>query len=124
HKHLLRTAELILNAEQKSAFEAIKEKLSGYQSFLLMGVTGSGKTEVYLQAIHETLKQGKQALVLVPEIGLTPQTIQRFQMRFNCPVVSLHSGLTEAERFKNWYRIRQNHASIVIGTRSAIFTDF
>lgn len=124
HKHLLRTPELILNTEQKTAFEAIKEKLSGYQSFLLMGVTGSGKTEVYLQAIHETLKEGKQALVLVPEIGLTPQTIQRFQMRFNCPVVSLHSGLTETERFKNWYRIKQNHASIVIGTRSAIFSDF
>ncbi len=124
HKHLLRTSELSLNPEQKTAFEAIKEKLTSYQSFLLMGVTGSGKTEVYLQAIHETLKAGKQALVLVPEIGLTPQTIQRFQMRFNCPVVSLHSGLTETERFKNWYRIRQNHASIVIGTRSAIFTDF
>jgi primosomal protein N' (replication factor Y) len=122
-KHLLRTSALTLNEEQQKAYQAVHEKLNKYQCFLLLGITGSGKTEIYLQLIHEVLSQGKQALVLVPEIGLTPQTIQRFQQRFTCPVAVLHSGLSSTERFKNWYKCRQNQAGIIIGTRSAIFTD-
>lgn len=89
---------------------------------LLFGVTGSGKTEVYLQAIAHALTAGKQALVLVPEIGLTPQTIQRFQDRFKVGVVAMHSGLTDRERLAAFRQAATGSASVIIGTRSAIFT--
>jgi primosomal protein N' (replication factor Y) len=85
-------------------------------------VTGSGKTEVYMQAMAQVLKQGRQCLVLVPEIGLTPQTISRFEKRFKCPVVNLHSGLSDTERLQAWRQAHAGTAGIVIGTRSAVFT--
>jgi primosomal protein N' (replication factor Y) len=89
---------------------------------LLFGVTGSGKTEVYLRAIDSVLEQGRQALVLVPEIGLTPQIVRRFRRRFACPVAVLHSGLSEKSRFDAWADARSGRARVVIGTRSAVFT--
>lgn len=112
----------IPNPHQLAAIEAINEAAGSYQGFLLDGVTGSGKTEVYLQAIDRVLARGLQALVLVPEIGLTPQTITRFSERFGANPAILHSGLTESERFNNWQAAASGEASIVIGTRSAVFT--
>ena len=120
-EHLLKEAPLPLNPEQQSALQQIIQK-KGFNSFLLDGITGSGKTEVYLQAIHEVLKKGLQALILVPEIGLTPQTLQRFKSRFRVPVVALHSSLTDKQRFDAWMQAAHGEAPIVIGTRSAIFT--
>jgi primosomal protein N' (replication factor Y) len=117
---LLREASLALSDEQQQAFDQIN--YSGFKTYLLDGATGSGKTEIYLQAIEETLRKGKQALVLVPEIGLTPQTLQRFQRRFTLPVVALHSGLNDRERLDAWLQAREGIARIIIGTRSALFT--
>lgn len=111
---------LPLTDEQSAALSQIDQ--NGFKTYLLDGATGSGKTEIYLQAIEHTLAQGKQALVLVPEIGLTPQTLQRFQRRFKVPIVSLHSGLNDRERLDAWLRAREGIARIIIGTRSAIFT--
>jgi primosomal protein N' (replication factor Y) len=88
---------------------------------LLFGVTGSGKTEVYLQAIARALEQGKGAIVLVPEIALTPQTVQRFAARFGKRIAVLHSALSDGERFDEWHRIRTGEAAVVIGPRSAVF---
>lgn len=113
---------LQLNDEQRTAVSAIRKSLSAYSCFLLDGVTGSGKTEVYLQVIAEVLEQSRQALVLVPEISLTPQTISRFRKRFQCRIAVLHSGLTDAERLHAWLEARDGIANIVIGTRSALFT--
>ena len=92
--------------------------------WLLEGVTGSGKTEIYLQYIEEVLKKGKQVLVLVPEIGLTPQTVRRFQARFNVEIDVLHSNLNDTQRLNVWERARTGQSAIVIGTRSALFTQF
>jgi len=117
---LLAEPGLSLRAEQQQALANIH--LEGFQSYLLFGDTGTGKTEVYLQAIAEILKAGKQALVLVPEINLTPQTLTRFQRRFNCPVAPIHSGLSDRERLQSWADARSGIARIIIGTRSAIFT--
>jgi len=114
---------LELNPEQAIAVATIAAARQP-QPYLLQGVTGSGKTEVYLQCIAEVLRKGKQVLVLVPEIGLTPQTLHRFQQRFSVPVVMLHSGLTDRERLDAWLDARAGAAAIVIGTRSAIFTPF
>lgn len=111
---------LVLTAEQSYVIHQIKQACQ-FQPFLLFGVTGSGKTEVYLQVIAETLKQNKQALVLVPEISLTPQTVERFQKRFDVPVLVLHSGLTASKRFQSWVQATVNQPCIVIGTRSAVF---
>jgi len=118
------TLPLILNSEQSNALEAIESSKNTFQVYLLDGVTGSGKTEVYLQAIAKVLARGEQVMVLVPEIGLTPQTIQRFRERFSEPVVSLHSGMTEKQRFQAWLAAKTGEAKIVIGTRSAVFTPF
>ena len=112
---------LMLNQEQQSAVEKICNHQNAFAAFLLYGVTGSGKTEVYLQAITEVLAAGKQVLILVPEIGLTPQLLQRFNRRFAVPIVVFHSGLSEGERAQNWLRARAGDAQIVIGTRSAVF---
>ena len=113
---------LTANPDQKQAIEQILKSLHHYQAFLLDGLTGSGKTEVYLQVMHEVLKQGKQVLVLVPEIGLTPQTVARFKSRFHCDVALLHSGLNDSKRLQAWQHAQTGKASIVIGTRSAIYT--
>ncbi|WP_027856736.1 primosomal protein N' [Marinobacterium jannaschii] len=120
---LLREPSLPLNAEQKNALDRISPD-SGFNPILLEGITGSGKTEVYLQAIEKVLASGAQALVLVPEIGLTPQTVQRFKARFAVPVVALNSNMTDRQRLDAWLKARDGEACIVIGTRSAIFTPF
>ncbi|MBQ0726605.1 MAG: primosomal protein N' [Thalassolituus oleivorans] len=111
-----------LNAEQQAALHAIEPYLGRFKACLLEGVTGSGKTEVYLRLINQVLSKGQQALVLVPEIGLTPQTVQRFQERFNVPVALLHSGLNDRERLQGWRQVSEGKARILIGTRSAVFT--
>ena len=110
------------NDEQKRAIQNILKVRHSYHAFLLDGLTGSGKTEVYLQVMQEVLKQGKQVLVLVPEIGLTPQTVSRFQSRFHCHIALLHSGLNDSKRLQAWQSAQTGKASIVIGTRSAIYT--
>ncbi|MFU9045236.1 primosomal protein N' [Acinetobacter tibetensis] len=113
---------LTANPDQKHAIQQVLKSLSSYHAYLLDGLTGSGKTEVYLQIMYEVLKQGKQVLVLVPEIGLTPQTISRFQSRFHCHIALLHSGLTDAKRLQAWQSAQMGKASIILGTRSAIYT--
>jgi len=118
----VREAPLTLNEHQRVAVEAVVRALGGFGCFLLDGVTGSGKTEVYLQIIDAVLRDGRQALVLVPEISLTPQTIGRFRRRFQCRIAVLHSGLTDTERLQAWLDARDGHARIIIGTRSALFT--
>ncbi|WP_368885012.1 primosomal protein N' [Providencia vermicola] len=115
---------LRLNSEQATAVGAIRAEDDHFSPWLLAGITGSGKTEVYLSVLENILAQGKQALVLVPEIGLTPQTISRFRERFNAPVDVLHSGLNDSERLAVWLRAKQGSNAIVIGTRSALFTPF
>jgi len=127
---ILPTQKITLNAEQQVAYDrviaACDDPSDKKRVFLLHGVTGSGKTEVYLQAIEHTLKQGKGAIVLVPEISLTPQTVERFKARFsNGPnrtlVAVLHSHLSAGEKHDEWHKIRQGRARIVIGARSAVF---
>ncbi len=110
-----------LSAAQQSAAAAITGSLGTYQSFLLHGITGSGKTEVYLDVIEKVVARGQQALVLVPEIGLTPQIVARVRARFGVPVAVLHSGLSDHERLSAWLAARDGQAGIVIGTRSAVF---
>ncbi len=107
--------------EQHTAIEAIAAAAGRHASFLLHGVTGSGKTEVYLRAIAEVVRRGRQALVLVPEIALTPQLVARFAARFDAPLAVLHSSLTDPERLRAWRAARSGEAPVVIGTRSAIF---
>lgn len=109
----------VLNDEQRSAFNKILN--SDKKGFLLKGVTGSGKTEVYMNLVGETLKEGKSAIVLVPEISLTPQMIERFKGRFGKNVALFHSKLSQGERFDEWYRIKRGEARLVVGARSAIF---
>ncbi len=136
-EYFLPTQPLVLNPEQARALAAIIAAMDGTSTlntqhstlntvFLLHGVTGSGKTEVYLQAIAHALAQGKGAIVLVPEISLTPQTVERFKARFSSGplqtlVAVLHSHLSGGERHDEWHKIRQGRARIVIGARSAIF---
>ena len=114
--------ELALNVDQIRAWETLKAAIDsgGYHPFLLHGVTGSGKTEVYLRAIEETVRQGKEVIVLVPEISLTPQTLARFKGRCGNLAV-LHSHLTDAERGGYWRRVATGHIQVVVGARSAIF---
>ncbi|VTR92660.1 primosomal protein n : Primosomal protein N OS=Isosphaera pallida (strain ATCC 43644 / DSM 9630 / IS1B) GN=Isop_2695 PE=4 SV=1: DEAD: Helicase_C [Gemmata massiliana] len=115
-------AEIVLNADQLRVWEPLRNALEtgGYHPFLLHGVTGSGKTEVYLRAIEEVVKQGKEVIVLVPEISLTPQTISRFKGRCGNLAV-LHSHLTDAERGGYWRRVATGHIQVVVGARSAVF---
>lgn len=108
-----------LNDEQKNAFHTILN--SDKKGFLLKGVTGSGKTEVYMSLVGEALKEGKSAIILVPEISLTPQMIERFKGRFGKNVALFHSKLSPGERFDEWYRIKRGEARLVVGARSAIF---
>jgi primosomal protein N' (replication factor Y) len=106
---------------QRSAVELIGNSLNQYGTFVLHGVTGSGKTEVYLQLVERVLTQGRRALVLVPEIGLTPQLVGRFRERFGVPMAVLHSALTDHERLLAWREAFSGQARIVLGTRSAVF---
>ncbi|MBK1650315.1 primosomal protein N' [Rhabdochromatium marinum] len=110
-----------LNAEQAAAVAAVRAS-HGFAGFLLDGVTGSGKTEVYLRLIDTALDQGRQILVLVPEIGLTPQLEQRLRLRIPAPMVVLHSALGESEREAGWHAAASGTARVLLGTRSAIFT--
>ena len=110
-----------LTSEQAEAVAAIDAAHGAFTSFLLHGVTGSGKTEVYLQAIALAVARGEQSLVLVPEISLTPQLVSRFAARFAQPLAVLHSGLTDQERLQAWRAARSGAAPVVIGTRSAVF---
>ncbi|HEX7417021.1 MAG TPA: primosomal protein N', partial [Steroidobacteraceae bacterium] len=110
--------------EQSAAVEAIVAQLGQFAPFLLYGITGSGKTEVYLRAIEQVLGRGEGALVLVPEIGLTPQLIERFRERFATSLAVLHSALTDRERLAAWRRAYSGEARIVLGTRSAVFAPF
>ena len=115
-------ADLELNSDQQRALGSIVLQLrqKAHRTFLLHGVTGSGKTEVYIQAIREVVGYGRQAIVLVPEISLTPQTIRRFASRFDSVAV-LHSHLTDAERHWHWQRIARGEVQVVVGARSAVF---
>ncbi|OHV10619.1 primosomal protein N' [Kushneria phosphatilytica] len=122
HGPVLAEPALTLNREQSDALSALHEGLDRFHPVLLHGVTGSGKTEVYLQLIEAVLERGRQALILVPEIALTPQTLERFRRRFSVAVVTLHSGLNDSERLDAWEAARAGRARIIIGTRSAIFT--
>lgn len=115
---------LQLNDDQKTAVTEITDRLGQPEVFLLEGITGSGKTEVYLQIIEAVLKQGRQVLVLVPEISLAPQTVNRFKKRFSVPVMTLHSGLNDKERLDAWLLARDGRAGVLIGTRSAVVTPF
>lgn len=117
------TNRLTLNKQQSLVVGRLNFQ-HGFGAFLLNGVTGSGKTEVYLQVIEQVLKRGEQVLVLVPEIGLTPQTIQRFQARFNVEIDVLHSNLNDTQRLNVWLRAKNGESAIVIGTRSALFSQF
>jgi len=130
HEQILPTQPLVVNPEQSRALDAIVSRMNesavGQKAILLHGVTGSGKTEIYLQAIAHALEMGKGAVVLVPEISLTPQTVERFKARFcagahKTLVAVLHSHLSAGERHDEWHKIRQGRARIVIGARSAIF---
>tara|TARA_R110001583_G_scaffold7984_4_gene38855 strand:+ start:105 stop:2288 length:2184 start_codon:yes stop_codon:yes gene_type:complete len=116
--------ELALNAEQQHAVSAVSNSLGQFARYLLDGVTGSGKTEVYLRSIAECLARGEQVLTLIPEIGLTPQTLERFESRFPGQVRALHSGLSDGERYRSWQDISSGRARILLGTRSAVFTPF
>lgn len=111
-----------LHAEQAAAVSAVTEAFGQFQPFLLDGVTGSGKTEVYLALIERALAQDRQALLLVPEIGLAPQTVRRLRERLGVPVEVLHSNLAEGERARAWLRMRSGESKVVLGTRSAVFT--
>lgn len=113
---------LVLNEEQEAAVQAITQQIGqGGKPFLLEGVTGSGKTEVYLQVIQEALSRGKTAIMLVPEISLTPQVTNRFISRFGKKVAILHSGLSNGERYDEWRKVERGAAQVVVGARSAIF---
>ena len=119
-QNILKQDALKLHDSQRLVLDSIDQH--SFNCYLLDGVTGSGKTEIYLQAIEQTLRYDRQALVLIPEISLTPQTEKRFRDRFNVPIVTLHSGLTDKQRLAAWTSAKRGSAQIVLGTRSAIFT--
>lgn len=122
HTNVVQIEKPVLNDEQANALKHIQSQDSGFHCYLLEGITGSGKTEVYLQLMESWLNAGKQCLVLIPEIGLTPQTLKRFSARFSVPIAVLHSNLNDRERLDAWLLAKRGIAKIVIGTRSAIFT--
>ncbi|MCH8162255.1 MAG: primosomal protein N', partial [Chloroflexi bacterium] len=119
---LAREPHLKLNPDQQKALDAILKTLHSrdHRTVLIHGVTGSGKTEVYIQAIQEVIRFGRQAIVLVPEISLTPQTVRRFRSRFD-RVAVLHSHMTDVERHAHWREIAEGRVQVVVGTRSAVF---
>lgn len=115
-----------LTDEQEFVIKPILDSIehSAHEVFLLHGVTGSGKTEVYLQSIEKVMKNGKEAIVLVPEISLTPQMVERFKGRFGNKVAVLHSGLSLGEKYDEWRKIQRKEVQVVVGARSAIFAPF
>lgn len=120
------TSALPLTEEQGQAIAPILQTIEEkkHEVFLMYGVTGSGKTEVYLQSIDRVLKEGKEAIVLVPEISLTPQMVKRFKGRFGSKVAVLHSGLSAGEKYDEWRKIQRKEVSVVVGARSAVFAPF
>jgi primosomal protein N' (replication factor Y) len=110
-----------LTIEQRQAVDRVNDSLDAYNAFLLEGVTGSGKTEVYMRVIDSVISQGRQVLVLLPEISLTPQIESRFRQRFGIRIAVSHSSLTDAQRCQSWLSVQQGHASVLLGTRSALF---
>jgi primosomal protein N' (replication factor Y) len=118
---LIRAAGPELSEEQRAAVTAIEAARGSFAPILLHGITGSGKTEVYLHAVEHVLRRDRRALVLVPEIGLTPQLVGRFRERFAVPVAVLHSGLTDTERLAAWRLCLSGEARVILGTRSAVF---
>lgn len=125
-KDIVQTDFLKLTSEQQEALTKIKQAMAQRraETFLLHGVTGSGKTEVYLQAIQQTIADGKEAIVLVPEISLTPQMTERFKSRFGEQVAVMHSGLSVGEKYDEWRKVQQQKVKVVVGARSAIFAPF
>lgn len=123
---ITKTPPLPLTDIQKTAIQPILTSIENKErgTFLLHGVTGSGKTEIYLQSIDEVLKQGKEAIVLVPEISLTPQMVTRFKERFGADVAVMHSGLSAGEKYDEWLKINRKEVKVVVGARSAIFAPF
>lgn len=123
NRHFEKSTPLNLNNQQGNALEKISEamKQKKAETFLLEGITGSGKTEVYLQAIAQALDKQQSAIMLVPEISLTPQTVERFKSRFGDEVAVLHSGLSQGEKYDEWRKIERKEAHVVVGARSAIF---
>lgn len=117
-------SSLTLTDAQQTAYQAIDSALNTPKTFLLHGITGSGKTEIYLQTIDKVLKQGKEAIMLVPEISLTPQMTIRFKERFGDQVAVLHSGLSAGEKYDEWRKIQRAEVKVVVGARSAIFAPF
>ncbi|QDP02866.1 primosomal protein N' [Thalassotalea sp. PS06] len=113
---------LQLTTEQALVVSQITQHLNQFSCHLIDGITGSGKTEVYLQVMEKVLEQNQQVLVIVPEIGLTPQTLHRFEQRFNVPIMLHHSGLNDGERLQTWQSARLGSAAIVLATRSGVFT--
>jgi primosomal protein N' (replication factor Y) (superfamily II helicase) len=122
--HLATSPPPDLNSDQKNAVNCVTKSLDKYTTYVLDGVTGSGKTEVYLHIIHEILALQQQVLILIPEIGLTPQLLSRFQKRFPLPIVTLHSAMTDQQRLNSWLLAESGEARIVIGTRSAVYCPF
>ena len=118
------TIDVKLNAEQKNAIQILNKHQDTFQTSLLHGVTGSGKTEVYIEATRQTIRSGKQTLILIPEINLTPQTLARFQSQLDSPIGLIHSGMSDREKLTMWHLAKNGVAEIIIGTRSAIFTPF
>ncbi|WP_099158041.1 primosomal protein N' [Virgibacillus ndiopensis] len=121
-----KTTALTLTDQQKQAITPIKQKIADNQHdvFLVHGVTGSGKTEIYLQAIQDVIDKGKEAIVLVPEISLTPQMVHRFKGRFGSNVAVMHSALSSGEKYDEWRRIHRKEVQVVVGARSAVFAPF
>jgi primosomal protein N' (replication factor Y) len=121
-----KTSPLKLTEEQETAIQPIYESMAKrqHEMFLLHGVTGSGKTEIYLQAIQKVIEQGKEAIVLVPEISLTPQMVKRFKGRFESKVAVMHSGLSAGEKYDEWLKVQRKEVQVVVGARSAIFAPF
>ncbi|KIP22492.1 MULTISPECIES: primosomal protein N' [Anoxybacillus] len=126
NRSFTKTKPLPLTDEQRQALQAIGQTIDEdvHDVFLMYGVTGSGKTEVYMQAIDLVLKKGKEAIVLVPEISLTPQMVKRFKERFGSKVAVLHSGLSLGEKYDEWRKIQRKEVQLVVGARSAIFAPF
>ena len=114
----------VLTPEQDHAVDQILQRREKFQCFLLYGITGSGKTEVYLHVVEKLMQIGQQALVLVPEIALTPQLVQRFRARLGDAVALIHSGLAEGERHRAWWQASQGRVKVILGTRSAVLTPF
>jgi len=121
-ENLNKKNKLNLSVEQAVIVAAVNQSLKNFSCHLIEGITGSGKTEVYLQAMEQVLANNNQVLVLVPEIGLTPQMLMRFEQRFNVPIYLHHSALNDNERLSTWLAAQQNNAAIIIGTRSAVFS--